>query len=79
MMGGRIWLTSEPGQREPVPVRGAVRRAARHPAESPAPAASAAMRVLVVDDNATNRAILQELLGSWRDARGCRPTARRRR
>jgi two-component system, sensor histidine kinase and response regulator len=63
MMGGHIWLTSEPGQGSrfrfvaPFGVQPA-------PAES-IPGSLDAIRVLVVDDHETNRVILQELLGSW--------------
>ena len=63
MMGGRIWLTSVPGQ-------GSRFRFVAPFGVQPAPAESTrgsldAIRVLVVDDHATNRVILQELLGSW--------------
>jgi PAS domain S-box-containing protein len=66
MMGGRIWLTSEPG-------RGSCFRfIARFPLQSTQAAAASVqpmvsgLRTLVVDDSATNRVILQELLRSWR-------------
>jgi PAS domain S-box-containing protein len=65
MMGGRIWLTSEPG-------RGSrfrfVARFGLKPreAEQPPEPILGRLRALVVDDNPTSRAILQELLASWR-------------
>ena len=64
MMGGRIWLTSQPGHGS------SFRFVARFgvqpaPAETAAPDHIARIRVLVVDDRETNRRILQEVLGSW--------------
>jgi PAS domain S-box-containing protein len=66
LMGGRIWLTSEPGRGSRF--RFAIRLGI-DPARArsrPLPAIPEGLRVLVVDDNATNRTILQELLKSWR-------------
>jgi len=68
MMRGRVWLESEPGQGstfhctarfEPAPGggRGSLELVDR---------SLRGVRVLVVDDNATNRHILGELLASWR-------------
>jgi PAS domain S-box-containing protein len=66
MMGGSVSLESEPGRgsrftfsaRLAVPAGGAART-------SRVPASLKGLRVLVVDDNATNRRILEEMLGLW--------------
>ena len=67
LMGGRIWIESEPGEGSRfhfVAYFGAARGAGAQPA--PAAAELEDLRVLVVDDNATNRRILDEMLTSWR-------------
>jgi len=68
MMGGRIWLESEHGQGSAFhfTVRFGVAKNAAARATPGDPAALDNVRVLVVDDNATNRQILERTLGYWR-------------
>ena len=70
-MGGRIWVESVEGKGSAFhfTARLGVGKAAE-PTQPIATVALAGLNALVVDDNATNRRILQEMLKSW----GMRPT-----
>src|SRR5262249_43617413 len=66
MMGGRIWVTSEEGRGSQFRFAARFGRDSGRAAARPPTSSVHDLRVLVVDDNATNRTIMQELLASWR-------------
>jgi signal transduction histidine kinase/CheY-like chemotaxis protein/HPt (histidine-containing phosphotransfer) domain-containing protein len=68
MMGGRLWADSTPGRGSNFQFTARVARATKPDGAAPhrAPESLEGLPVLVVDDNATNRRILHEVLTTWR-------------
>ncbi len=66
LMAGRIWVESQLGEGTAFHFTVSLELASQAPKTTVPPAGLSGMRVLVVDDNETNRHILREMLLHWR-------------
>ena len=68
LMGGRLWVESEAGQGKHLPLHREFRAGGRPRRRGGGPDAVDLrdLPVLIVDDNATNRRLLEEMLIGWR-------------